>query len=136
MRWLPALAGALSALLLAACGLDIQAADLFLLTRTGPGNKLTLLVNDGGTIRCDAGKPRRLAAPLLLSARDLAASLDADAKRRLRLPAAPGSVYSYVVRLQNGTVAFPDTAGRRYSELAQTELFAVRAAQQACGLPG
>ena len=34
----------------------MQSPDLFLLTRTGQGATLTLLVNDGGTIRCNGGK--------------------------------------------------------------------------------
>ena len=43
----------LIAVVLAGCGLNVQSADLFLLTRTGQGPKLTLLVNDSGTIRCN-----------------------------------------------------------------------------------
>jgi hypothetical protein len=123
-------------LTLAGCGLRIQAPDLFLLTRTGGAGRLTLLVNDAGTIRCDGGKPRPLAGSLLLRARDLAPALDADAKRGLRLPSPPGSVFRYTIRLPHGTISFPDTAGHARHELAQVELFAVEAAQQACGLPG
>src|SRR5207245_7641367 len=105
-------------------------------TRVGQGRTLTLLVNDGGTIRCDGGRARRLADPLLLRARDLAASLDGDAKRNLRISAPPNSAFRYSVKLQDGTIAFPDTAAAGHAELAQVELFAVQAAQQACGLPG
>jgi hypothetical protein len=124
------------AALAAGCGLGVRSPDLFLLTRTGQGQTLRLLVNDGGTIRCDGGAPRKLADPLLLRARDLATNLDTDATRGLRLPGAPGSAFHYTIKLQNGTIAFPDTAARTHSELAQAELFAVQAAQQACGLPG
>lgn len=133
---LPAAVAVLVALVAGACGLSIQAPDLFLLKRTGGGRALRLLVNDAGTIRCDGGSPRTLAAPLLLRARDLAESLDSDAKKSLRIPSPPDSVSRYTVRLQDGTISFPDTAGRRRHELAQTELFAVDAAQVACGLPG
>ena len=68
------------ALLLAAlvtgCGFEVEEPDLFLVTRTGAhGQKLSLLVNDGGTIRCDGGKPKNLPDPQLLQARDLATSL-------------------------------------------------------------
>jgi len=129
-------AALLAAVTLAGCGLNIQSPDLFLLTRTGSGSRLTILVNDSGTIRCDGGRARRLAGPLLLRARDLAASLDSDAKRSLRIPAPRDSVFRYTVRLQDGTISFPDTAARRRPELAQAELFALQAAQQACGLPG
>ena len=127
---------ALIAALIAGCGLNIQAADLFLLTRTGQGQQLTLLVSDGGTIRCDGGRARSLPAPLLLRARDLANSLDGDAKRSLRLVSGPDAVFRYVIRLQDGTISFPDTAARTRPELAQTELFAVQATQQVCGLAG
>ena len=134
-RRLLALAAAIAAML-AGCGLDVQAPDLFLLTRTGEGDRLTLLVNDGGTVQCDGGTARHLPGPLLLQARDLAVSLDADAKRSLRIASPPDSVSRYTIRLQDGTIRFPDTAGRRRSELAQAELFAVQAAQQACRLQG
>ena len=133
---LPAMVAVLMAVAAGGCGLNIQAPDLFLLERTGGGRPLTLLVNDSGTIRCDGGRPRTLSAPLLLRARDLAESLDSDAKRSLRIPSPPDSVSRYRMRLQDGTILFPDTAGRRHHELAQAELFAVDAAQLVCGLPG
>lgn len=125
---------ALAALILglAGCGLNVRSADLFLLTRTGQGHKLTLLVNDGGTITCNGGRSKPLADSLLLRARDLANALDGDARRHLRLPASPNSVFQYRVRLQNGTIAFPDTAARSHPVLARVELFAVQAAQS-CG---
>lgn len=121
---------------LVGCGLGIQSPDLFLLTRTGQGRRTTLLVNDGGTIRCNDRAPRPLAEPLLLRARDLAESLDQDAKAKLTIPPAANSAYHYTIRLQDGTISFPDTAAAHHAELAQAELFAVQAAQQACGLPG
>jgi hypothetical protein len=134
MRW--ASASIVIAGVLAGCGLNLQSPDVFLLTRTGQGRTLTLLVNDGGTIRCNGGRPRRISDALLLQARDVAVGLDADAKATLRLPAAANTVFSYTIRLQDGTISFPDTAASRHRELAQAELFAVRAAQQACGLSG
>jgi hypothetical protein len=135
MRWALALI-ALTALL-AGCGLNVQSPDLFLLTRTGQGQKLTLLVNSGGTIRCN-GKERSLSDPLLLEARDLANLLDGDAKAGLRIASRPNSVFRYTISLQGGTISFPDTAtaGGKFPALAQAELFTVRAAQQACGLSG
>jgi hypothetical protein len=120
----------------AGCGLNVQSADLFLLTRVGQGPHLSLLVNDGGTIRCNGGSPRTLPDPLLLQARDLAASLDEDAKNKLRIPAGPRAVATYTVKLQDGTISFPDTAGAAHKELARAELFAIQAAQQGCGLSG
>jgi hypothetical protein len=124
------------AALLAACGLDVQAPDLFLLTRTGTGQKLTLLVSDDGTIRCNGGAARPLPDKLLIQARDLASTLNNDAKRNLRIPPSSNSVATYTVRVQQGTISFPDTAARSHSELAQLELLAVQASQNPCGLGG
>jgi hypothetical protein len=123
---------------LAGCGLNVQSPDLFLLTRTGQGHRLTLLVSDGGTIRCDGGAARSLPDPLLLQARDLASGLGGDAQQGLRIPSTPNTVFRYTIHLQQGTISFPDTAAAtgRYPRLARAELFALRAAQQACGLSG
>jgi hypothetical protein len=122
---------------LVGCGLNVQSPDLFLLTRTGEGKPLTLLVNDSGTIRCNGEKARPLSDPLLLQARDLETNLDADAVSKVRFaPPAPNSVFTYSVRLQDGTLRFPDTAAAHNTDLAQTEQFTVEAAQQACGLSG
>lgn len=134
MRWLP-LAACLAALGVCGCGLDVQSADLFLLTRTGAGRKLTLLVNDSGTIRCDGGRAKTLPDPLLLDARDLATNLGSDVQHKLN-PGGRAGVYTFTVRLQQGTLTFPDTAAARHSELARAELFALQAAQGPCGLPG
>jgi hypothetical protein len=131
---LPA-AGVVIALVFAAgCGEDVRSPDLFLLTRSGAGQKLTLLVNDSGTISCDGRAARPLPDQLLLVARDLADSLDSDAKSGLRINRPSNSVFSYTVRLQDGTIYFPDTAGAGHQELAQAEQFAVQAAQGPCGL--
>ena len=122
------------ALTLGGCGLDVRGADLFLMTRAGQGMKLTLLVNDSGTISCNGGHAKQLSDPLLLQARDLANSLDSDAQAGLHIRPGADSVYSYSVKLPNGTVTFPDTAGLAHPELAQAESFALHAAQQTCGI--
>jgi hypothetical protein len=116
------------------CGLEVQAPDLFLLTRVGEGQRLTILVSDGGTIRCDSQKTKPLSDSLLITARDLADNLDNDAKAKLRIAAGPHSVYEYTIRLQDGTISFPDTAAAKRHELSQAELFTVQAAAQACGI--
>jgi hypothetical protein len=130
-----ALAGATLAVALAGC-LNEQSPDLFLLTRTGQGSKLTLLPNDGGTIRCDGGTARTLPDPLLIEARDLAQDLDKDARRGLTIKPSPATVFDYRVKLEHGTISFPDSAARSRTELSQATLFAAQAAQQACGLSG
>jgi hypothetical protein len=121
---------------IAGCGFGISSPDLFVLTRTGIGDKLELLVNDGGSIKCNDRAPRPLAEPLLLQARDLATALAPDAKQRLNIPPPPRSVARFTIKLQDGTISFPDTAGTSHQELARAELFAVTAAKQACGLSG
>lgn len=119
---------------LSGCGFDVASPDLFKVTRTGQGHKLSLLVNDSGTISCDGGKPKSLPDPLLLQARDLATSLNSDAKAKLKFPVSPRSVYSYTVKVQNGTFTFPDIAAGSRKELSQLELFVVQAAADPCGI--
>jgi hypothetical protein len=123
------------AVLLAGC-FDVQSADLFLITRTGQGSTLTLLVNDAGTIRCDGAKAKPVSNSTLITARDLSDNLGTDAQNKLTIPKAPGSVYYYRIRLLQGTIAFPDKASATRNVLAQAELFAAQAAQQYCGLSG
>ena len=119
----------------AGCGFDVQEPDLFLVTRAGAhGQKLSLLVNDGGTISCNGGKPENLPDPLLLQARDLASRLNTDVSDKLRFPSTARSVYSYTVKVQNGTLFFPDTAADSRKELSDLELFVVQAAMNPCGL--
>jgi hypothetical protein len=128
-------AAAAVALLTAGC-FDVRSADLFLLTRTGQGSRLTLLVNDGGTIRCNGGKAKAVSNTTLIAARDLADNLAGDAQDKLTIPRTPGTVYYYRIRLEQGTVAFPDRASATRKLLAQAELFAAQAAQRDCGLSG
>jgi hypothetical protein len=128
-------ATAIAALGLTGCGLSVQSPDLFQVTRSGAhGKPLTLLVNDAGTITCDGSKPKSLPDPLLLQARDLSTSLNSDVKAKLGFAASARSVFSYTVKVQNGTMSFPDTAANARKELAQLELFVVQAAASPCGL--
>jgi hypothetical protein len=128
-------AAAAVALLTTGC-FDVRSADLFLLTRTGQGSRLTLLVNDSGTIRCNGGKARTISNTTLITARDLAENLATDAQNNLTIRSVPGSVYYYRIRLQQGTISFPDRASATRKVLAQAELFAALAAEQECGLNG
>jgi hypothetical protein len=128
-------AGVLAVVVLSGCGLDVQAPDLFHVTRSGAGGqRLTLLVNDGGTISCNGSKPKSLSDPQLLQARDLSTSLNDDVKAKLRFPVNNRSVFSYTVKVQNGTFTFPDTAASSRKELSQLELFVLQAAAKPCGL--
>jgi hypothetical protein len=130
-----AVVAALCAVLLAGCGFDVQEPDLFLVTRTGgQGQKLSLLVNDSGTISCDGARPKPISDPQLLAARDLASSLNTDVSSKLKFPESARSVYSYTVKVQNGTMSFPDIAALTHKELSDLELFVVQAAAHPCGL--
>lgn len=129
-------AAAVLGTVLAGCGLDVQSPDLFLLTRTGPGGRLTLEVSDGGAMRCNGGRARSVSSARLISARDLADSLAADAQRHFSLPAPAGSIYRYRIDLPQGTIRFADRDARRHPELASAVLFATQAAGQVCGLAG
>jgi hypothetical protein len=119
---------------LAGCGFDVQSPDLFQVTRVGQGQRLTLLVNDGGTISCNGGKRKPLTDPQLLQARDLATQLNNDVNAKLKFPASARSVFSYTVKVSNGTFTFPDTAADSRKELSQLELFVVQAAADPCGI--
>ena len=127
---------ALSACGLAGCGLNVQSPDLFLLTRTGQGGKLVLEVSDGGTIRCNGGSAHPISSARLITARDLADSLAADAQNKMKLPVRTGSIYSFRIRLQQGTITFADRDTPGHPNLAQAALFATQAAQRVCGLAG
>ena len=131
-------AAALAAAVAVAVGgcFDVQSPDLFLLTRTDQGGKLSLLVNDGGTIRCNGAKAKPVSDSTLIAARDLADNLATDAQNHLRIPRAAGSVYYFTIKLQQGTISFPDRAAATRKVLAQAELFAAQTAQKECGRAG
>lgn len=132
------LAAALVALVgtaaLSGCGAAYP--DVFLLTRSGslPGARLTLLVNDGGTVRCNGGEERQLPPRQLLDARRIATDLSEQAHDDLTLSAPPDSVLRYRLRTQDGTVTFSDVDAVRRPELAPVIVFARKVAQGVCGL--
>jgi hypothetical protein len=119
---------------LAGCG--AASPDVFLLTRSGslPGARLTLLVNDGGTVRCNGGRPRQLPDPRLLDARRIAEDLADDAQEDLTLPAPAGALLRFRVRTQDGTVTFSDVDAAQHRELGPVVEFAREVAQDVCGL--
>ena len=129
---LGALAGAGA---LAGCGADYP--DLLVLHRSGslPGARLTLLVNDGGTVQCNGGEALQLPPRLLLDARGIATDLAEEAADDLTLPAPRRALLRYRLRTQDGTVSFSDIDAGRRSELAPVIVFARSVAQDVCGLP-
>jgi hypothetical protein len=120
---------------LAGCGLDLKAPDLFAVTKSGQGKSLTIVANDGGTISCDRGRPKKVSDQLLVVARSLVGQLDPDAVKALDPPSPPGSVYRFKVSVQKGTFSFPDTSAAHRPELAKLEQFVLQA-QPICGAAG
>jgi hypothetical protein len=127
-------AAAVAALaLLAGCG--SQSPDLFEVVRTGqgPNARVDIVISDGGTVRCD-GREHPLPGKLLLRAREAARDLEEPAALGLRLPPGPGTVLSYRVRLQQGTVAFSDTSRRQPKGFLEVQAVTKDIAEDVCRL--
>jgi hypothetical protein len=125
----------LLALLAGACGCGgVTAADLFVVTRTGPapGQRLTLLVNEEGGLRCNGGATQKLSDPQLVQARAIQEELHDAAAKNLVLPARAGSVFGYAVRDENGTVRFADNSASQPRVLHDLQLWVLQVAQQVC----
>ena len=126
------LAPIVAVVLLAGCGLDVQSPDIFLITRTGQGSTLRLLVNNGGFARCNGGKSKAISSSQLISARDLSDNLQTDATDGLTIKPTAHAVYTYTIRMQQGTIRFPDVAAAGHKYLPQAELYFVQAMQGIC----
>jgi hypothetical protein len=135
--WLAPAVGALAlAPALGACG-GIQAPDLFIVQRSGsvPGARLTLLVNEEGGVHCNGGGTLKLSDPALIEARAIQEEISSQAAKHLALPARPGSVLSYYLRDENGTVSFSDNSTGQSSVLRRLAAFVLQTAQRVCHLP-
>jgi hypothetical protein len=135
--WPTAAAGALVvATALSACG-GIQAPDLFILQRSGSvaGARLTLLVNEEGGVRCNGGATLKLSDPALIEARAIQEEISSQASKHLVLPARAGSVLSYHLRDENGSVSFSDNSAGQPAVLRRLALFVLQTAQRVCHLP-
>jgi len=128
---------ALTSALVGACGSGLRAADLFIVSRTGSNAhaRLTLLVNEEGGVRCDGRARGALSDRQLVKARAIQEELQGPASRHLVLPARPGSVLSYYVRDESGSVRFSDNSPRQPAVLHDLQLFVLSTAQQVCHLP-
>jgi len=122
--------------LTASCG-GITAPDLFIVQRTGsvPGARLTLLVNEEGGVRCNGGASLKLSDPALVQARAIQEDLHGPASSHTSLPARTGSVLSYYVRDENGSVRFADNSAAQPAVFRNLALFVLQTAQQVCHLP-
>jgi hypothetical protein len=126
-------AAAAVAVLAAACG--SRPPDLFVVHRTGEGAnaRLDLVVNDGGAVTCN-GVEHPLNGDLLLRARQVARDLGDQADLGLELPPGPGTVLSYRVRVEQGTVAFSDTSPRQPKAFLAVQGLTKDIAEDVCGL--
>jgi len=126
-----------AALVLGASGCGgVLSPDLFVVYRTGgpPGAKLTMLVNEEGVVHCNGGPPHHLSDPQIIEARVIQEDLKDPASRREFFPAAKGSVLSYYVVDQDGTVTFADNSPSQPVVTRRLAAFVLSVAQGVCGL--
>jgi hypothetical protein len=124
----------LAATFLGGCGGGVQAADLFVVTRSGtvPGGDLTLLVNEEGVVHCDGGSPLHISDSQLVLARGIQEELQEQTSKHLYLPPRPGSVFSYYLRDEEGTVRFSDNSVGQPKALRELQALVLQLAQGVC----
>jgi hypothetical protein len=118
------------------CGESVELPDLFVVTRTGGGEKLTVRINEGGVVHCDGGAAHQLSDPQLIQARGVTEELQTPSAKHLVLPPRPRSVFRYNVRDAEGTVRFADNSAGQPSALHHLQYLVLEVAQRVCGLPG
>jgi uncharacterized protein YbjT (DUF2867 family) len=122
------------ALALTVAGCGAESADLFEVQRSGddPNANVDLVINDGGTARCNKGKSVALEGKQLLDARELARGLEKQASLSIELPPAPNSILRYVVRVSNGRVAFSDTSANKPKVFDEVAAFSKDVIEDLC----
>ena len=115
--WLVAVA---VAPVVAGCG-KVTPPDDMLVLRTGsiPGAKLSLRVTDAGFASCNRKPLVMISGHDLIETRAAVAAVEGEAKAKRRLPALPGSVFQYRVRIQQGTIGFADNSRGKSSSDAE-----------------
>jgi hypothetical protein len=129
--------------LIAGCGESVELPDLFLVTRTGgaPDARLSVLINEGGAVRCyrnpgaGLGITRQLSDSQLIQARGISEELQQPSSKHLSLPPRPGSVFRYHVRDAEGTVRFADNSANQPSVLHHLAYLVLEVQQKVCHLP-
>jgi hypothetical protein len=138
VRAVPVACALAAAILLGGCG-GVTAPDLFIVYRSGstPQARLTLLVNEEGGVTCN-GRPaqQKLSDPQIVKAREIQEELLKPSSSHLSLPARAGSVLSYYVRDESGTVHFSDNSAHQPAVLRKLALFVLQSAQEICHLAG
>ncbi len=126
---------------LAGCGGAFKAPDLFIVQRSGsiPGASLTLVVNEEGGVTCNASaaqKPtRKLSDAQLIEARAIQEEISEQVSAHTALAPRPGSVLSYTLRDESGSVRFADNSAGQPKVFRKLALFVLQVAQKVCGLP-
>ena len=130
-----AVLAALTALAMSACG--SEARDLFLVTRSGdvPGARLTLRLTDDGRASCNRRPLVDVTSAQLIAARAAQRDLKDPAEAHLRLAPGRGSVFSYRVRSEDGTVAWSDDSRRQPAVLFALAKLTRDVARGPCHLP-
>jgi len=137
VRHRAAAAAALVAVGLAAVfGCGGEAADLFEVRRAGeiPGAALRLRVVDDGRASCNGAGLVQISSDQLIAAREIARDLEEPAAGGLVLPARPGSVLRYRVRLRDGAVRWADTSRGQPQALFRLAKLTRDVARGPCGL--
>jgi hypothetical protein len=113
----------------------VKPPDLFVVERSGPGGRLTLLIDEQGGLHCNGGGELKLSDPQLIQARALQEEMATPAGEHLSLPLRPGSAFAYRVRDESGSVSFADNSPAQPKVLRNLALFVLQVAQQDCHLP-
>jgi hypothetical protein len=122
------------------CG-GVLSPDLFIVYRSGnvPGAKLTLLVNEEGAVQCNPNRTHpvmyHLSDAQIIEARTIQEDLHDPASRNESFPAARGSVLSYYVRDQDGSVRFADNSPSQPAVTRKLAGFVLDVAQGVCRVP-
>ncbi|MCW3038956.1 MAG: hypothetical protein JWM31_861 [Solirubrobacterales bacterium] len=149
MRLRVASAAVLAALGLAACG--TESPDLFVVERSGsiPGARLSLLVKDGGQVRCNGRDAGMMSSAQLIAAREVVRELAGGAvdrqndvtssegplDRNLVLPPGPKAILRYTLRAEEGRIAFSDTSADQPAAFFKLAVLVRGLAKGVCGLP-
>ncbi len=91
-----------------------------------------LVVNEGGTVRCDGGPALPISDSQLVVARGVQEELQEAASKHLLLPAKSGSVLSYYLRDQDGTVRFSDNSLAKPKALRELQKLVLEVGQGVC----
>ena len=134
MRGALVLCALAATLVLGGCS-GVTAADLFVVSRSGttPGAALTLLVDEEGGVTCNGRVAnQKLEDVQIVKAREIQEELQKPSAAHLSLLPRPGSILSYRVRDESGTVNFADNSAGQPAVLHKLQLFVLQTAQGIC----